>query len=103
MVSSEGTVEFSFVSPALWEHPEAAGRHPKRGDPVLRRTAAFRLANSPEMVRDVAEDADAAGLYTWFPECDGEGELVEESVGLGRYGRVLTVLSAPELPDQEDR
>ena len=51
---------------------------------------------------DVAEDSDTAGLELWFPKCETGAELAEESVGLGRYGRVLTVLSAEELPDFED-
>ena len=50
----------------------------------------------------VTEDSDAAGIELWFPDCEPGGELVEESVGLGRYGRILTILSTTELPDFED-
>jgi len=30
-----------------------------------------------------------------------EAEMFEEVIGLGSYGRTLTVLSASDLPDQE--
>ena len=102
VLSYEGTVEFSYVSPALWEYPGVAGRNPKRGDSLVRGTAAYRLARSPEKVEEVTEDSDAAGIELWFPDCEPGGELVEESVGLGRYGRILTILSTTELPDFED-
>ena len=102
VLSYEGTVEFSYVSPALWEYPGVAGRNPKRGDSLVRGTAAYRLARSPDKVEEVTEDSDAAGIELWFPDCEPGGELVEESVGLGRYGRILTILSTTELPDFED-
>ena len=102
IVSSEGMVEFSSISESLWDYPGVAGRHPKRGEDLVRGTAAYRLAGSPERVRGGADDSDTAALELWFPACTTGGELVEESMGLGRYGRVLTVLSAEELPDFED-
>lgn len=102
IVSHEGTIEFSSVSSSLWSYPGVARRKPQRGDDLVRGTAAYRLARSPAKVRSVAEDSDTASLDFWFPGCEPGGELVEESVGLGRYGRVLTVLSTMELPDFED-
>ena len=98
VLSHKGTVEFSHVSRPLWEYPGVAGRNPKRGDRLVRGTATHRLARSPKKVMEVAADSDAASLKVWFPGCERDIELVEESVGLGRYGRILTVLSAPELP-----
>ena len=102
IVSYDGTIEFSSVSTPLWDYPGVARRKPQRGDGLVRGTAAYRLTGSPEKVRDVAEDSDTAGLELWFPKCETGAEVAEESVGLGRYGRVLTVLSAEELPDFED-
>ena len=102
IVSHEGTVEFSFFSPSLWDYPGVAKSKPRRDDDLVPGTAAYRLAKSPTKVRGVAKDTDTASLELWFPRCEPEGELVEESVGLGRYGRVLTVLSTEELPDIED-
>ena len=102
IVSHGGTIEFSSVSTSLWDYPGVARSKPQRGDALVRGTAAYRLAGSPEKIREVAEDSDTAGLELWFPKCETGAELAEESVGLGRYGRVLTVLSAEELPDLED-
>ena len=103
VLSNKGTVEFSRVSPALWEYPGVAGRNPKRGDSIVPGTAAYRLATSPDKIMEGAEDSDAAGLNVWFPECEPDGELVEDSVGLGRYGRVLTILWTEELPDLDEQ
>ena len=102
IVSYEGTIEFCSVSPSLWHYPGVARGKPQRGDGLVPGTAAYRLARSPTKVKRVAEDSDAADFELWFHGCEPGGELVEESVGLGRYGRVLTVLSAVELPDIED-
>lgn len=102
IVSYEGTIEFSSVSPSLWEHRCVVRSRPRRGDDLMRGTAAYRLARSPTNVRNLVEDSDAASLDLWFPKCQAAAELVEESVGLGRYGRVLTILSTAELPDFED-
>jgi hypothetical protein len=38
----------------------------------------------------VVEQRDSVRAHTWFPEASGE--LVEEVIGLGRYGKTLTVL-----------
>lgn len=34
-----------------------------------------------------------------WPDGGGEVELTEEAVGLGKYGRTLTALSAESLPN----
>lgn len=102
IVSYQGTIEFSSVSPPLWDYPGIARSKPRRGDDLVPGTAAHRLATSPTKVRRVAEDSDTASLDLWFAGCEPGCELVEESVGLGRYGRVLTILSADDLPDFED-
>ena len=40
----------------------------------------------------VAEERGVVPANQWFPEA-AAGELAEEVVGLGRYGKTLTVLS----------
>ncbi len=39
----------------------------------------------------LAEERGVVRAAQWFPKADGE--LVEEVIGLGRYGKTLTVLS----------
>lgn len=98
VLSHRGTVEFSHVSRSLWEYPGVAGENPKRGDKIVRGTVAHRLARSPKKVMEVADDSGPTRLRVWFPGCERDIRFVEESVGLGRYGRVLTVLSAAKSP-----
>jgi len=40
-------------------------------------------------------------MDAWF-DCGGSLEVVEEVVGLGNYGRTLTVLWGESLPDPDD-
>jgi len=42
-----------------------------------------------------------SSLGEWF-DGDANVELSEEVVGLGRYGKVLTVLCADEIPGSDD-
>jgi hypothetical protein len=40
-------------------------------------------------------------MHAWF-DCGGNLEVVEEVVGLGNYGRTLTVLWGESLPDPDE-
>lgn len=42
-----------------------------------------------------------ADFSDWFGD-DVRGELLEEVLGLGSYGRTLTILTATDVPDQEE-
>ena len=40
-------------------------------------------------------------MVTWFKP-DRDADIYEEAIGLGSYGRTLTVLSCESLPDAEE-
>ena len=71
-----------------------------KGEWAPPRSVTYALARSPTRVAD-GDAADGEGLLTeWFDGAPGT-VVTEEAVGLGSYGRVLTVLSCPRLPSAD--
>lgn len=66
--------------------------------------ATFRLAEDSAAILQGGEDSDSSPASDWFSGADGRSGLIEEVVGLGRYGRTLTVLTLEQLDagDEED-
>ncbi|WP_204274133.1 hypothetical protein, partial [Enterobacter ludwigii] len=61
-----------------------------------------RFNADPERVAKAERDADEVQGVDWFGAFP-DVELYEEVVGLGRYGRTLTVITTVDaLPDEED-
>jgi hypothetical protein len=73
-------------------------RWPRRGAAVPRRSATYRLNQTPANVA-ASERTDGETHGTdWFGSCE-DVELFEEAVGLGGYGRTLTILTTvDDLP-----
>jgi hypothetical protein len=98
--SRGGRIEFCFISDRMLSLKP--GRWPRKGDAVPKRSATFRLNADPAKIAKAERadgPADGADWFVDFPEI----ELFEETIGLGRYGRTLTVLTTvDELPDQDD-
>lgn len=72
-----------------------------KGDPIPRRSATYRLGSDPGRVVQADRDTDTTHIRDWF----GSGpdlRLVEEVVGLGRYGKTLTVLTPEVAVDEEE-
>jgi hypothetical protein len=77
-------------------------RWPKKGDRVPQGTGAAYLMADPERVLASERKSREADGVTWFGGFD-DVELYEESIGLGRFGRTLTILTTVDnLPDEED-
>ena len=60
------------------------------------------LARDPLRVEHGEAEEGSALLCEWFDGAPTEVSVEEEAMGLGGYGRVLTVLSALDLPAEED-
>ena len=76
----------------------------RKGTPLPGNTATAQLAADPGLVRAGRRIADARDVRDWL---GGTTEVSEESVGLGAYGKVLTVLSSSasgqeDEPDDEE-
>jgi len=87
-------ISFAFMSKPLKECPDVTWIRKGTGLPGKSATAAFNLGAA-----NVVAGRRAMGTTTFADWFDGDDtELTEEVVGLGEYGRTLTVLSADSLP-----
>lgn len=98
IVSSKSSVDYCFASQAL--RAVKGYRHPVKGS-VLPRDSLTRNFNqtASNIARGERSD-DLTDLCTWF-QADDEIEASEEVVGLGDYGRTLTIITA-DLPDEDE-
>lgn len=95
-----GRVEFCATYPLLsrvgWA--KALARNAKVPD----HSATWRLAEDHAAVAAGEEDSDTAPASEWFSGASGRYELVEEVIGLGTFGRTLTLLTVTEADEDED-
>lgn len=65
-------------------------------------TATMRLASDAAAIAVAHNDEDDAEVADWFPGANPKSKLVEEAIGLGAYGRVLTLLTLVEGDEEEE-
>ena len=100
ILSMEGRIEWAVSSERTREHGWSWGL--RKRDWVPPRTATVGLARDPIAVH-LGEVRSANGLVCeWFEGAPPGLALEEDAVGLGSFGRVLTFLLLPDLPDPED-
>lgn len=99
VVSTDGRIDYAFLSGEMREFPGV--RAPVKGDylPVGSRSVTF--AASREKVAARARDEDDVDLNLWFGGRSGR-TAKEEVIGLGSYGRVLTVITTDFLAEDGD-
>jgi Zn-dependent peptidase ImmA (M78 family) len=73
----------------------------RKGAPVPTATLTSRFIQQPENVRVGARDTAVCHLNDWM-DGDRVYRVVEEVVGLGQYGRTLTVLTCASLSEEPD-
>jgi Zn-dependent peptidase ImmA (M78 family) len=99
LLSRDHVLEWAAFSPAFDGH--AWIRRRRRGDWAPPRSATTLLARDVDQVRSGATRSDNGVLSEWF---DGapNAAVDEEALGLGHYGRVLTILTCENLPDPDE-
>jgi hypothetical protein len=96
LLSHDGVLEWAAMSEPLRAHSWA--RVPVRGEWVPPRSATKQLANAIGTTSDATERIGQ--LAEWFEQAP-DVPVKEEVQLLGSYGRVLTVLTCPELRTPE--
>ena len=97
IVSTGTRIEYCFMSDAL---KDVEGFDwIRKGEGLSRETATFAFNQNPENVRHSERDEDASDLRDWFGG-DRSLSATEQVIGLGRYGKTLTVLSAFDIEEQ---
>jgi hypothetical protein len=74
----------------------------RKRESVPRNTPTFAFNQNGENVRRAARVEDGSNLQEWFGGRHSI-EISEDIIGLGRYGKTLTVLYDMDLPDEEDQ
>ncbi len=100
IILSEGDViKYCFMSE---EMREIKGLNwIKKNSPVPPNTVTYEFNKNQKNILDGNEVEGQTTLLDWFGS-NLQFEIYEEIVGLGAYGKTLTVLSIEEFPDQEE-
>ena len=99
IVSTNGKVDFAFLSGEMREFPGIEWI--KKGDLLPASSMSSRFARGEDNVRLAKREADDVDLDVWLGGRRGL-QAKEEVLGLGAYGKVLTVLTTDYLPDEAD-
>jgi hypothetical protein len=92
-------VEFAFMSKPLQDHPGLTWI--RKGSALPSGTATATFNKDDGNVRKGKRISSTATVETWF-DGNSDTELNEEVVGLGDYGKTLTVLWTDSLPEPDD-
>lgn len=99
VISTGASVDYCFASRSM--RGIRGYKHPSKGS-LLPRDALTRHFNQTENnVVGAQREEDDADLIAWF-RADDEIDASEEVVGLGDYGKTLTVITAELVDDAED-
>jgi hypothetical protein len=98
VLSINREVLFSIMSPMLRAQRNLTWL--KKGNGIPPSTLTFRFAGDSTNIQHARTASGYATLDDWFDGSDTE--ISEEVIGLGEYGRTLSVLRAESLPDQEE-
>ena len=99
IVSTGGVIDYCFLSEAMKSLPKLDWL--RKGTPLPSGTATAHLAGDGNRVRASERITDAVDIRDWLGGTT-EAEISEESLGLGQYGKVLTVLVSTSIGHQED-
>lgn len=99
VLSRDGVVEYCAMTEAM--KPHARRGWPRRGQSLPGATATDRLCTDRDFVRSGGRDEAQIDLCRWF---DGESRVDarEEVMGLGAFGRVLTILTCRARQEDEE-
>lgn len=97
--SSGRTIDYAFMSNSLKDFPSLDWI--RKGMPLANQTVTYRFNADIDNVHKAARDDGVSVLQDWFGGQHRQ-EVVEEVIGLGSYGKTLTVLTGMEPPDEID-
>lgn len=99
IVSQGNQIDYCFMSDTLREHD--AIKWIRKGTYLPEGSATLRLNGDAAKVESNERVEQDSSLRDWF---GGrlEAETYEEAIGLGPYGKTLTILTIEDLPDPEE-
>jgi hypothetical protein len=99
IISTGNTIDYCILSAAMKSLPQLSWL--KKGSPVPIETTTARLSGSAERVLEGDRAIDEIDVMDWFGGTRS-AIVTEEVVGLGRYGKTLTILSSLRIGHEED-
>jgi hypothetical protein len=99
VVSTGGSIDYCFMSDALRDQDGIDWMRKRQAVP--RTTPTFAFNRDPDKVRRADRIEETSDLQSWFGGAQSI-ELREDVIGLGRYGKTLTMLHEVELTDDQD-
>ncbi|MFV8671402.1 ImmA/IrrE family metallo-endopeptidase [Ralstonia pseudosolanacearum] len=99
VVSHGSTVDYCFASESM--RRTKGYRHLKKGAVLPRQSLTRDFNQDQKNVESASENDDSTELNLWF-HTDDEVTASEEVIGLGDYGKTLTVITADIVDDDED-
>ena len=98
IVSTGDTIDYCFMSEAMKSLPKLDWI--RKGSPLPEGTATARLAARRDAVLAGERATDEVDVRDWLGGTTGAA-VSEEAIGLGRYGKVLTVLVSTAIGQEE--
>lgn len=99
IISSEGRVHGAFLSKEMQEMPNVAW--PRKGDPLPDESITTEFVRKDANIKQARSEVGEIDLRDWLGGRAGV-TATEEVIGLGSYGKVITVLTADFSDDEED-
>ncbi|MBS1015692.1 ImmA/IrrE family metallo-endopeptidase [Acetobacter persici] len=98
VISTNGRIDYAFLSKEMLEFSDLAW--PRKGESVPASTLTHSFRKNQDAVRSSRRETDEIELQAWL---GGRKSIAatEEVLGLGRYGKVLTIVTA-DIPDEND-
>ena len=99
LISSGSKIDYCFMSGPFKDFERLEWPH--KGQPLPSGSKTHEFNTDPGNIRTSQRAEDNVNLHLWF---GGERDIpgTEEIVGLGRYGKTLTILSSEIFADDED-
>jgi len=90
IISSNCKIDFCCFSQKAWRIKNK--EIPRKGWPIPKNTATEKMFKEPLRIINAERDSVQSDLSDWI-ECDRSKDIIEDVKGLGRYGKILTVLT----------
>ena len=99
VMSTGDQIDFFLMSEAMREFPDLSW--PRKGEPLPKGVATVLFNQDPRNILNAKQEHNDENLQQWFGG-SRRLEVVEEIIGLGRYEKTLTVITASNFADDED-
>jgi len=99
IISTGSVIDYCFLSEAMKSLPQLAWL--RKGCPVPKETGTSRLSTAPARVVKGDSLVNEIDVMDWLGGTRS-AIVAEEVVGLGRYGKILTVLSSTVIGHEDD-